>query len=165
MLHEGDGLDIAVGMLSRVKDLESLLFYVDGDHRFESVQRELEGICEACPASSIVIHDTFMQTAESNYNVGPRLAVNRFLEKHETYQVVETTTGLPGMTLLYNPNRVSARENRTSETHESIATPVLLHPSQNALREPRWTDSCCGYPPVFLFRSPWLEAMSISSGT
>ncbi len=54
------------------------------------------------PAASILVHDTFYQSEQSNYNIGPYLAIQAALkETPNTYRMLATDTGLPGMTLLY----------------------------------------------------------------
>ena len=50
------------------------LFFVDGDHAYESVREELTQIFSTVPDASALAHDTFFQSAESNYNVGPARA-------------------------------------------------------------------------------------------
>lgn len=101
ILHEGDGLETSLQVVRQTGTDGPILFFVDGDHRYESVLRELDGIAGACPMASIAIHDTFMQTEASHYNIGPHLAVAAFLKARSGYQVIETLTGLPGTTLLY----------------------------------------------------------------
>jgi hypothetical protein len=51
----------------------------------------------------ILLHDTFYQTAESGYNIGPFKAIEDSLAKfpHLRFHRVDTNTGLPGMTFLY----------------------------------------------------------------
>jgi hypothetical protein len=54
------------------------------------------------PGAAILLHDTFYQSEQSGYNIGPYKAITEILDSmSETYQVMSTTTGLPGMTLLY----------------------------------------------------------------
>jgi hypothetical protein len=77
---------------------------VDGDHSYESVKRELEGIIKNVPNAKILLHDTFYQSSEAGYNVGPCQAIREVLSKQENldrYKIIDTKTGLPGMTLLY----------------------------------------------------------------
>jgi cephalosporin hydroxylase len=106
-LHLGDGLNISLSILKENKDKKIIpLFFLDGDHSYDSVKRELNGIFEQYPKSNILIHDTFSQTQESNYNVGPYEAVKEFLkDKNDIFVLIETKTGLPGMTLLLNKNK------------------------------------------------------------
>lgn len=100
-LHQGDGLSKAIELYQRQSQKRTLVF-IDGDHSYESVYRELSGIIESMPNAAILLHDTFFQSEQSGYNIGPHKAVTEILAKiPETYQSISTTTGLPGMTLLY----------------------------------------------------------------
>lgn len=100
-LHLGDGLRVALEVI-RTHQVARPLFFVDGDHAYESVARELTGIMEQVPQAQILLHDTFYQSPESQYNVGPHRAIVEALARMPgRYRVMETTTGLPGMTLLY----------------------------------------------------------------
>jgi cephalosporin hydroxylase len=103
-LHQGDGLDTALGILrdARASEKDSVLFFVDGDHSYESVKRELSGIMKSAPKAAVLLHDTFYQSADSGYNTGPFRAVAVCLKhSNNKYKRVDTATGLPGMTLLY----------------------------------------------------------------
>lgn len=100
-LHQGDGLSKAIELYQRQSQNTTMVF-IDGDHSYESVYRELSGIIETMPNAAILLHDTFFQSEQSGYNIGPHKAVTEILAKiPETYQIMSTTTGLPGMTLLY----------------------------------------------------------------
>ncbi|MEE8341397.1 MAG: CmcI family methyltransferase [Candidatus Neomarinimicrobiota bacterium] len=102
ILHQGDGLNTSIDIASKLKGNNKLLFFLDGDHSFESVIRELNGVYNAFPKSYILIHDTFYQSADSGYNIGPYKAVNKFLKEHPNqYKKISTDLGLPGMTLLH----------------------------------------------------------------
>ncbi len=103
-LHLGDGLDTSLSILKGKEGKKIIpLFFLDGDHSYESVKRELNGIFEKYPQSNIIIHDTFFQTKESNYNIDPYEAVKEFLkDKNDVFVLIDTKTGLPGMTLLLN---------------------------------------------------------------
>lgn len=103
IMHEGDGLEISIRLGKTLKHGMPVLFFLDGDHEYTSVSRELAGLYKSFPWASILVHDTFEQTSESNYNIGPFAAVREFLSMHSDYQVILTSTGLPGMTLLYKP--------------------------------------------------------------
>jgi len=101
-LYEGDGLDVALKLGRSVHNQEPFLFFLDGDHRYESVVRELLGILENFTSSSVLVHDTFYQSPESNYNVGPHEAINFVLrDRSNLYTTISPETGLPGMTLIY----------------------------------------------------------------
>ena len=102
-LHLGDCLEVIENNFnkSEIKD-KKILFFVDGDHSYESVKKELNYIINNFPKAAILLHDTFYQTPESNYNVGPHQAIKEISEQYPNqYNVLETNTGLPGMTLLY----------------------------------------------------------------
>lgn len=102
ILHQGDGLNTSIDIANKLKGNNKLLFFFDGDHSIESVSRELNGVYNAFPNSYILIHDTFYQSSDSRYNIGPYEAVNDFLDEHPNqYKKISTDIGLPGMTLLY----------------------------------------------------------------
>jgi len=65
---------------------------------------QLNGIIKNIPQAHILVHDTFNQSKKSGYNTGPYRAVKTFLTTvpKKRYQIISTTTGLPGMTLLYH---------------------------------------------------------------
>lgn len=100
-LHQADGLSKAIELYQHDPQKRTLVF-IDGDHSYESVFRELNGVINAMPNAHILLHDTFYQSEASGYNIGPYKAVTETLAAvHESYRVMSTTTGLPGMTLLY----------------------------------------------------------------
>ena len=102
ILHQGDGLDTSIEIAKKLKNNSKLLFFLDGDHSYDSVTRELNGIHKAFPTTNIIIHDTFYQSSGSGYNIGPFEAVRDFLDKNPNYyKKISTDLGLPGMTLLY----------------------------------------------------------------
>ena len=104
-LHQGDGLDKSLEIAGNLNQNAKLLFFLDGDHEYESVSRELAGIHTKFPKANILAHDTFYQSEDSKYNIGPYLAIKDFLKKHpDSYKILSTDFGLPGMTLLYNKN-------------------------------------------------------------
>lgn len=101
-LHQGDGVSVALELCEEMKPAGNVLFYVDGDHSHASVTRELGTILNKRPEAIVLLHDTFYQSADSNYNVGPHQAINEVLAAQpHTYKVVRTSGGLPGMTLVY----------------------------------------------------------------
>ncbi|MFI5240698.1 MAG: class I SAM-dependent methyltransferase [Candidatus Saccharimonadia bacterium] len=106
-LHQGDGLATALGILAKLgtedeKSGGKALFFVDGDHSYESVKRELSGIMKSAPGAAILLHDTFYQSEDSNYNIGPYQAINECLAASTSkFKRIDTSFGLPGMTLLY----------------------------------------------------------------
>lgn len=103
-LHLGDGLSTSLELYRSLPADSSVLFFVDGDHSYASVKRELDAITKCVVAPKVLLHDTFLQSAESGYNVGPNQAVRDVLaslEDERRLRVLETRTGLPGMTLIY----------------------------------------------------------------
>ncbi len=100
-LHQGDGLSTSIELYRRNPGYRTLVF-IDGDHSYESVYRELNGVIDAMPNAHILLHDTFYQSETSGYNTGPYRAVSQTLmERPGLFRAMSTTTGLPGMTLLY----------------------------------------------------------------
>lgn len=101
-LHYGDGLNKTLEIYGKNQENTAPLIFIDGDHSYESVKRELTGVIENIPAASILLHDTFFQSETSGYNVGPHQAITEvLLEMPDRFKVISTSTGLPGMTLLY----------------------------------------------------------------
>ena len=102
MLHQGDGLNKSLEITNNIHENFKPLFFIDGDHSYESVKRELLGIIENIPNAVILLHDTFYQSPESQYNIGPFEAIREILSSpNNKYKKIELNTGLPGMTLLY----------------------------------------------------------------
>lgn len=100
----GDGFDTALNHYMSLEQKDDILpfFFIDGDHSYESVHRELEGIITLVPKASILLHDTFYQSPDSDYNVGPFRAIEDVLDKRAgEYKMLTQNLGLPGMTLLY----------------------------------------------------------------
>ena len=95
-LHLGDGVNKALELFATLKPKKPL-FYVDGDHRAETVMRELNAISSAAPEAPIILDDTHdWQISDS-----PRGAMLQFLEQHRgVYEVFENVATLPGMSLL-----------------------------------------------------------------
>jgi cephalosporin hydroxylase len=101
-LHEGDGLDKSMEILSKLPANIKPLFFLDGDHTYDSVVRELVGIMTKAPDAAILVHDTFYQSAESGYNTGPYKAIAYALQTVPNhYKRIDAAAGLPGMTLLH----------------------------------------------------------------
>ena len=102
-LHLGDGLETSLDILSqRGAAAVRPLFFVDGDHSYESVKRELEGIINTVPRATVILHDTFYQSSESDYNIGPYNAIEEVLRSlPNQYKIYSQNLGLPGMTLLW----------------------------------------------------------------
>jgi cephalosporin hydroxylase len=100
-LHRGNGVEIALEQWERLGRPKRPLFFVDGDHAYESVRDELDMIFSRVPDASALAHDTFFQSADSNYNVGPSRAVEEIVAKYPSrFKVIHSGLGLPGMTLL-----------------------------------------------------------------
>jgi cephalosporin hydroxylase len=96
--HVGDGFDVADQLLLDFQGRRCLLF-LDGDHAFDSVSKELALAVRHPCVAAVLLHDTFFQP-ESGYNHGPYEAVQQFLASHTVRQVVHAHLGLPGMTYL-----------------------------------------------------------------
>jgi cephalosporin hydroxylase len=100
-LHRGNGVKVALEQYERLGRPKRPLFFVDGDHAYESVRNELNEIFSTIPDASALAHDTFFQSAESSYNVGPARAIEEIAEKFPSrFRVIKSGLGLPGMTLL-----------------------------------------------------------------
>jgi cephalosporin hydroxylase len=101
----GDGLDSSLKLCNEFKSQGgefSPLFFIDGDHSYDSVRRELEAVISNVPEANILLHDTFYQSEESNYNIGPYQAVEDVLAAtHQPFSRLSQDLGLPGMSLLY----------------------------------------------------------------
>ena len=108
-LYQEDGLKkgIEIYRKSSITN-KSILFYLDGDHAYESVYKELKTILEHIPNAYILLHDTFYQSVLSTYNIGPFLAIQEVLHNQkDDFNLISTGLGLPGMTLLYRKNKIS----------------------------------------------------------
>src|SRR3974390_1669635 len=100
-LHRGEGVEGALKLWRELGQPKRPLFFVDGDHAYDSVLNELSEIFETIPDASALAHDTFYQSAESNYNIGPARAIDEIVEKFPArFRVIKSGLGLPGMTLL-----------------------------------------------------------------
>jgi cephalosporin hydroxylase len=101
-LHQGDGLDVSLELWRSGGRKARPLFFLDGDHAFESVRRELNGVMAEVPDPVLLIHDSFYQSPGSGYNVGPHQAIEAALAAHpDRYRSLRSGLGLPGLTLLY----------------------------------------------------------------
>jgi len=103
-LHLGDGLETSLAIYRTLPKSSRVLFFVVGDHSYESVKREQEALVTQVAAPKVLLHDTFFQSPDAGYNVGPHLAVRDVLDglpPGRRLQMMETKTGLPGMTLVY----------------------------------------------------------------
>lgn len=101
-LHQGDGIEISISMWKTSGCPPAPLFFIDGDHAYESVHRELSTVVAEIPGASVLLHDTFFQSKASGYNVGPYQAIADVLKANpRRYRRIDSGLGLPGMTLLY----------------------------------------------------------------
>ncbi len=101
-LHQGDGLNSSLDIYNKSKVNENVLFFIDGDHSYETVKNESSSILKHIPNAIVILHDTFFQSSEAGYNVGPNKAVKEIIrEDNRNYNIISTNTGLPGMTLIY----------------------------------------------------------------
>src|ERR1035437_1001030 len=66
-LYQGDGLTCAFD-ITKQNIKEPILFFLDGDHNYDSVKKELEMIMDNLPNAIILAHDTFYQSENSKYN-------------------------------------------------------------------------------------------------
>ncbi|MDQ7818383.1 MAG: class I SAM-dependent methyltransferase [Melioribacteraceae bacterium] len=105
-MYQGDGVTTALDIFKSSKK-DNPLFFLDGDHEYESVRRELQLIHESVISPKILIHDTFYQSKEAGYNIGPYLAIEDFLKNvPNIYRRIDAHLGTPGITLLFkNLNR------------------------------------------------------------
>lgn len=101
-LHQGDGVQVALDIWKGAGRPARVLFLIDGDHAEQSVYRELTTILDIVPMPVVLLHDTFYQSSQAAYNVGPHSAINRALREREgKFRRIDSGLGLPGMTLLY----------------------------------------------------------------
>jgi len=95
--HIGDGATVARSIIG-ASPMACFLLFLDGDHSYETVRRELQ-VCQTIKRGCVLVHDTFYQPS-SNYNHGPYLAIQNSLSTLPVKQVVHLQTGLPGMSYL-----------------------------------------------------------------
>jgi len=101
-LIKGDGLEESLKLCKDIDDRKNILFFLDGDHSYESVSKELSTILNFSTDLKILVHDTFYQSDKANYNIGPYKAISNTLEnKKEKFKTISTNLGLPGLTLIY----------------------------------------------------------------
>ena len=101
-LHQADGLSHSLRLLRELRPAGNVLFFVDGDHSYESVYREVATILTEAPDAVVLAHDTFFQSPASGYNVGPHRAIaDALLKVGGGHRTISTTLGLPGMTMIY----------------------------------------------------------------
>ncbi|MGH8687211.1 MAG: class I SAM-dependent methyltransferase [Burkholderiales bacterium] len=101
-LHQGDGIEVSLSVWRSSGRALAPVFFIDGDHAYDSVHRELSAVTAEIPGASVLLHDTFFQPKESGYNVGPHRAIEEVLRVNPGhYRRIDSGLGLPGMTLLY----------------------------------------------------------------
>ena len=107
-LHQGDGVAKFLEIYAGCGEGCRPLIFLDGDHDYQTVKRELDTIFSKVKEPTVLLHDTFYQSAESGYNVGPHRAIMDTLPTlPPSYQAMSLSMGLPGMTLLYRSGPVS----------------------------------------------------------
>ena len=105
-LHQGDGATVSLDIWRSGGRRPAPLFLLDGDHAYDTVARELELILSEVPDAIVLVHDSFYQSAESGYNVGPHDAIATAMANHSgAYRVLRSGMGLPGLALLYPDRR------------------------------------------------------------
>lgn len=104
VLHQGDGITEAIKIYLESAPFLQVMVFIDGDHSYQSVKKELDIILKMIPCAVILVHDTFYQSPDSGYNIDPYLAIKDALEG-KNYKVV-STIGSPGMTLIYKTNHI-----------------------------------------------------------
>lgn len=100
-LHQADGIECSLGLIKQKTPKGKVLFFVDGDHSYESVKKELSAILQHVPDAVVLLHDTFYQSEDSKYNIGPYKAVKEVLGNYKGYELISTNMGLPGMSLVF----------------------------------------------------------------
>lgn len=96
--HYGDGFEVADQILPTFAGSTCVLF-LDGDHAYESVAKELTLVSRHPNVVGVLVHDTFYQPG-SAYNHGPYEAVMAFVASHPVRELVHAHMGLPGMTYI-----------------------------------------------------------------
>tara|TARA_R110000868_G_scaffold177772_2_gene416818 strand:+ start:7555 stop:8208 length:654 start_codon:yes stop_codon:yes gene_type:complete len=104
VLHQGDGITEAIKIYLESTISGDVMFFIDGDHSYKSVKRELDIILRMIQGAVILVHDTFYQSSDSGYNIDPYLAIKDAL-RGKNYKVI-STIGSPGMTLIYKTNHI-----------------------------------------------------------
>ena len=93
----GDSYPVAGEIIDSHSSVPTLLF-LDGSHEYDIVRRDLE-LARRLDDGCILVHDTMFQPG-SDYNHGPYEAVRDFLQSYPAHQVLQTNTGLPGLTYI-----------------------------------------------------------------
>ena len=95
--HFGDGYSTALELIRENPNARFLIF-LDSDHSYENVRRELE-LAKHVKDGCLLVHDTFYQPS-STYNHGPYLAVCDYIDGMSIRQVIHLNAGLPGMSYI-----------------------------------------------------------------
>ena len=101
-MHLGDGVETSLAIWRASGCSPHPLFLIDGDHSYESVLRELRTIITEVSDPGILLHDSFYQSPESGYNIGPYRAIEEIMtDTQGRFRRMFSGLGLPGMTFLY----------------------------------------------------------------
>jgi cephalosporin hydroxylase len=101
-LYQEDGLAKSFEIFNSSNLTEKrAMFYLDGDHSFSTVDNELNTIIKNCENPIFLLHDTFFQSNQAGYNIGPYEALKAFILNNPSYSVINTNFGLPGMSLVF----------------------------------------------------------------
>lgn len=101
-MHQADGLKRSFELIEKHKPNGRVLFFVDGDHNYDTVKNELLSIINQHPHALVLLHDTFYQSEPSGYNIGPYKAIQEIMtSRSKEYVQITTKMGLPGMSLIY----------------------------------------------------------------
>jgi cephalosporin hydroxylase len=108
-LHKGDGLTCSLEIIKNNNINRNILFFVDRNHHYDAVKHEITTILSNVKTAVILAHDTFYQSENSGYYVGPFNAVKDTLKNYNDYKLVTMNIGGPGMSLIYNLNNLRTR--------------------------------------------------------
>lgn len=100
-LHEGDGISTSLALAKSINYPIRPLFFLDGDHNYQSVKRELKEVIEYNPLAPVLVHDTFYQSESSGYNISPYKAIKDVIGSRQDFRLISSNLGLPGLTLIY----------------------------------------------------------------
>jgi cephalosporin hydroxylase len=95
--HVQDGYACACDLIAE-NPTAGFLIFLDSDHEYQNVRRELE-LVKKIQRGCLLVHDTFYQPG-SHYNHGPYLAIQDCVVEAPVRQVFHLQTGLPGMSYL-----------------------------------------------------------------
>lgn len=93
-LHVGEGLELSLRLTG---DAKRPLFFLDDDHMFDHVRRQLYMIAEVEPGAVMLIHDVMKVEKVGGDSVWvahePHRAIMDFLSQHGGYEAVFVTNG------------------------------------------------------------------------